>query len=136
MSDQDERGTIKTRSGTWDWELKTFRSWPKSNPTGMRLGFEDPANSVNTMSLRLDPDDAEFSEKCIRRLSLLPRKRRFEDDSGNVWIAHPVGEGRTEVGKSVVRISLHSLEQRSKMADLPPGRTLGDLKNKELVDLI
>ncbi len=136
MSDQDERGTIKTRSGTWEWELTTFRSWPKSDPTGKRLGFEDPANAVNTMSLRLEPDDEEFSEKRIRHLSLAPLRRRFEDGSGNVWIAHPVGEGRAKVSKSVLRVSLHSLERASKIADLPPGRTLGDLKNKELVNLL
>ncbi len=136
MSDQDEQGTIKTRSGTWDWQLKTFRSWPKSNVTGKRLGFEDPANAVNTMSLTLEPDDESISEKTIKDLSLAPVRRRFQDNSGVVWIAHPIDAGRANDAKSICRVSLHSLEHGSKVVDLPPGRTLGDLKNKELADLV
>lgn len=61
MSDQDGHGTIRTRSGTWEWEIKTFRSWPKSNVTDKRLRFADPANAVNTMSLRLEPDEEDLS---------------------------------------------------------------------------
>lgn len=136
MSDQDGHGTIRTRSGTWEWEIKTFRSWPKSNVTDKRLRFADPANAVNTMSLRLEPDEEDLSETSIRDLSLVPLRRRFEDDSGTVWIAHPVDKRRAKVGGSVSRVSLHSLEHRSKVVDLPPNRTLGDLENQELVDLI
>lgn len=134
MSNHDH-GTIKTRSGTWGWKLKTFSSWPKSSPTARVLGFEDPANPINTMSVRIEPEE-EFSEEDVERLSLVPLKRRFQDGSGNVWIAHPASEpgGRSE--KSVRQVSLHSLDQESRTADLPPGRTLGDLKNKELVSLV
>ena len=39
MSDQNVQGTIKTRSGTWEWELTSLRAWPKSDVTGKRLGF-------------------------------------------------------------------------------------------------
>ena len=54
MSDQNVQGTIKTRSGTWEWELTSLRAWPKSDVTGKRLGFEDPTNAVNAMSLELE----------------------------------------------------------------------------------
>jgi hypothetical protein len=104
--------------------------------TGKRLGFEDPANAVNAMSLELEPDDEELSEKSIRDLSLSPLRRRFEDSSGVVWIAHPVDGSRVKGAKSVSRVSLHSLEHGMKVVDLPPGRTLGDLKDKELVALV
>lgn len=136
MSDQDVQGTIKTRSGTWEWELRSLRAWPKSDVTGKRLGFEDPANAVNAMSLELEPDSEELSEKSIRDLSLSPLRRRFEDSSGVVWIAHPVDGSRAKGAKSVSRVSLHSLEHGSKVVDLPPGRTLGDLKDKELIALV
>ena len=137
MSEQNKQGTIKTRSGTWDWKLTSLRSWPKSDVTGKRLGFEDPANAVHAMSLHLEPDDEELSEKSIRDLSLVPLKRRFQDGSGTVWIAHPVEDGGRGIAtKSVLRVSLHSLEHGSKVVDLPPGRTLGDLKEKELVALV
>lgn len=136
MSDQNEQGTIKTRSGTWEWELTSLRAWPKSDVTGKRLGFEDPANAVNAMSLELEPDGEELSEKSIRDLSLAPLRRRFEDSSGAVWIAHPVDGSRGKGAKLVFRVSLHSLEHGSKVVDLPPGRTLGDLKDKELVALV
>lgn len=87
------------------------------------------------MSVKLEPEIEAFSENSVRRLSLGPLSRRFEDESGAVWIAHPVGESRTRAGKTVRRVSLHSLEHPSRVMDLPPGRTLGDLKNKELVNL-
>lgn len=136
MSEQNKQGTIKTRSGTWDWKLTSLRSWPKSDVTGKRLGFEDPTNAVHAMSLHLEPDDEELSEKSIRDLSLAPLKRRFQDGSGTVWIAHPVDRAQTIATESVVRVSLHSLEHGSRTVDLPPGRTLGDLKEKELLALV
>lgn len=132
----DESGTIKTRSGIWDWELKTFGSWPKSKPTGRRLGFKDPDDPVNTMSLSLEPEYEEFSEKSIQRVSLTPVTRRFADSSGDVWIARPLGERRARVPGEVLRVTLHNLKHGSKTVELPPGRVLGDLKNKELVDLL
>jgi len=70
VSDQNQQGIIKTRSGTWQWELTSLRAWPKSDVTGKRLGFEDPANALNAMSLELEPDGDELSEKSIRHLSL------------------------------------------------------------------
>ncbi|MFO7587806.1 MAG: hypothetical protein R6X22_07000 [Gemmatimonadota bacterium] len=136
MSDEKERGTIETRSGTWEWEVKTVRSWPKSNATGRRLRFADPANAVNTMSLALEPDGGELAEGSIQDLSRTPHRRRFQDRSGTLWIAHPVNEGRTRGGEPVRRVSLHSLDHRPKVVDLPPGRTLGDLKNAELIELL
>ena len=132
----DAKGTIKTRSGTWNWQVKELRTWPKSDVTGKRLGFQDPSNTVNRMSLELDPELVELSDEVIGGLSLLPLKRRFEDGTGAVWIAHPVENGDTYRDESVVRISLHSLTLGSKIVDLPPKRTLGDLKNEELVALV
>lgn len=136
MSEHGEKGTIKTRSGTWNWELTSLRAWPKSDVTGKRLGFEDPDNAVNRMSLELEPDDAEITEKEILELSLVPRKRRFEDKSGTVWIAHPVEEPRPKGDKSAGKVSLHSLGHDSKVVELPPGRKLGDMKNEELAALV
>lgn len=134
MSDQ-EQGTVRTRSGTWGWRLRTFSSWPKSAPTARLLGFEDPANPVNTMSVRIEPEE-DFSEEDVRRLSLVPVRRRFQDKSGNVWIAHPASQPVARSGETARQVSLHSLDHGSKTAVLPPGRTLGDLKNKELVSLV
>lgn len=137
MSEQDERGTIETRSGTWEWELKTFSSWPRGKPTARRLGFQDPADGINTMTVRLEPEGDEIlSKQSVRRLSLAPRARRFEDRSGHVWIAHPAGDLPAGAGKPPRHVSLHSLERGSRIIELPPGRTLGDLKNKELVNLV
>jgi hypothetical protein len=134
LSDHDH-GTIETRSGTWGWKLKTFSSWPRSSPTARVLGFEDPANPINTMSLRIEPED-DFSEEGVARLSLTPLRRRFQDNSGSVWIAHPASEPGARRGKAVRKVSLHSLDHETKTTELPPGRTLGDLKNKELVSLV
>lgn len=131
-----ERGTIKTRSGTWDWEIKTFRPWPRSKPLSRRLSFRDPVNEVNTMSVRLEPEGDELCEKKVLRLSLAPRSRRFEDRSGDVWIAHPAGKALAGARCPVRRISLHNLARRMRIVDLPPDRTLGDLTNKELVNLV
>lgn len=125
------RGTIETRSGTWEWEVRTFNPWPRSKPISRRLTFRDPVNGINTMSVRLEPEGEELCEEGVRRLSLAPRSRRFEDHSGEVWIAHPAG-----AKKPARRISLHNLERRSRVIDLPPGRTLGDLTNGELVSLV
>jgi hypothetical protein len=136
VSNQDDRGTIRTRSGTWEWTLKTFSPWPKSSPVSRRLGFKDPANVVNTMSVRLEAEVEVFSERSVRRLSLGPLSRRFEDCAGNVWIAHPVGERRAGAGEPVRQVSLRSLEHPSRIMDLPPGRTLGDLKSAELAELV
>jgi len=130
-----EQGTIETRSGTWEWQLKTFNSWPKSSPARRHLGFRDPANAVNTMSVRIEPE-VTFTENAVIRLSLGPRSRRFADRAGNVWVAHPAGERATRTGSSIRQISVHSLEHLSRSIDLPPGRTLGDLKNGELVRLV
>ena len=129
-------GTIKTRSGTWDWKLRELRSWPKSDVTGKRLGFQDPSNAVNLMSLELEMELEDLSETVIEQLSLVPRKRRFEDGSGEVWIAHPVEDTPTRSEEPVGRVSLHSLEHGVKIVELPPKRTLGDLKNSELVALV
>lgn len=63
MSNQDERGTIRTRSGTWEWTLKTFSPWPKSSPVSRRLGFKDPANAVNTMAASLEPEIEEVTPR-------------------------------------------------------------------------
>jgi hypothetical protein len=136
MSLKDAQGTIKTRSGTWDWRVKELRTWPKSDVTGKRLRFEDPSNTVNRMSLELDPELEELSEKTVGQLSLAPLKRRFEDATGGVWIAHPVDNGDTYRDDSVGRVSLHSLVHGSRIVDLPPDRTLGDMKNEELVALV
>ena len=129
-------GTIKTRSGTWDWKLRELRTWPKSDVTGKRLGFQDPENTVNRMSLELETELEDLSEEEIERLSLLPRKRRFEDGSGEVWIAHPVEKTPTRSEEPLGRVSLHSLTHGAKVVDLPPKRTLGDMKNEELVALV
>jgi hypothetical protein len=88
------------------------------------------------MSVRLEPEGEELCEEGVRRLSLAPRSRRFEDHSGEVWIAHPAGKLPAGTKKPVRRISLHNLERRSRVIDLPPGRTLGDLTNGELVSLV
>ncbi len=136
ISETGNRGTIKTRSGTWEWEVKTLRSWPRSNATGRQLRFDDPADPVNTMSLSLDPEGEELGEEAIRDLSSVPQKRRFQDEAGNLWIAHPVGQRHARNGEARLRITLHSLDHGSRVVDLPPGRTLGDLKNRELAALI
>jgi hypothetical protein len=88
------------------------------------------------MSLELDPELEELSEKTVGQLSLAPLKRRFEDATGGVWIAHPVDNGDTYRDDSVGRVSLHSLVHGSRIVDLPPDRTLGDMKNEELVALV
>ena len=130
-------GTIKTRSGTWDWRVKELRSWPKSDVTGKRLGFEDPSNTVNRMSLELDPElEEELSETLIGRLSLTPLKRRFEDAEGGVWIARPVEPAESYPAETGGRVSLHNLVRGSKIVNLPPDRTLGDLSNDELLALV
>jgi hypothetical protein len=136
MGLEEREGTIKTRSGTWDWKLRELRSWPKSDVTGKRLGFQDPSNAVNRMSLELEMELEDLSETVIEQLSLVPRKRRFEDGSGEVWIAHPVEDTPTRSDEPVGRVSLHSLEHGVKIVELPPKRTLGDMKNAELVALV
>lgn len=135
-SDEKERGTIETRSGTWEWEVKTFRSWPKSNALGRRLRFEDPANAVNTMSLPLEPEGDDLAEAAIQDLSRSPHRRRFQGEDGALWIAHPVSVGHPRGVEMRRRVTLHSLEHGSKVVDLPPGRTLGDMKNEELAELL
>jgi hypothetical protein len=136
MSSEDTKGTIKTRSGTWVWTVRELRAWPKSDVTGKRLGFQDPSNAINQMSLELEMDVDDLSEKVIQSLSLVPLKRRFEDGSGEVWIAHPVDNGDTHREEPVGRVSLHNLAHGSKMVHLPPKRTLGDMKNEELIALV
>lgn len=135
MKEQDDRGTIETRSGTWEWTLKTYSRWPKSSPVSRRLGFQDPANGINTMSVRIEPEFGEFRAESVRLLSLGPLRRRFEDPAGDVWVAHPAGERTARDGESIQQVSLHSLEHGSKIIELPPGRTLGDLKNDEIANL-
>jgi len=136
MGLEDREGTIRTRSGTWDWRLRELRKWPKSDVTGKRLGFQDPANGVNRMSLELELELDDLSEKVIERLSLAPGKRRFEDDAGEVWIAHPVDDGSGEAQEAGGRVTLHNLTRGARVVDLPPDRTLGDMKNEELVALV
>jgi hypothetical protein len=136
MGLEEKQGTIKTRSGTWDWQLRELRSWPKSDVTGKRLGFQDPANAVNRMTIELEMELDEITEELIEELSLVPRKRRFEDGNGEVWIAHPVDDGPTRAGDPVGKVSLHNLTQGVKVVELPAKRTLGDLKNAELVSLV
>lgn len=51
MNDQDEQGTIETRSGNWEWEVRNLRPWPKSDVTGKRLGFKD---RIFTVGLELE----------------------------------------------------------------------------------
>ena len=136
MNEQVDHGTIKTRSGTWEWTLKTFTRWPKSSPVSQRIRFRDPANGINTMSVRIDPEVHEFRVDSVRHLSLRPLSRRFQDSEGGVWVAHPAGENGERVDNSARRVSLHSLQHPSKITDLPAGRTLGDAKNSELVELL
>jgi hypothetical protein len=136
MGLEEKEGTIKTRSGTWDWKLRELRSWPKSDVTGKRLGFQDPSNAVNRMSLELEMELDDLTEQVIEELSLAPRKRRFEDGAGEVWIAHPVEGSPTRSEPPVGRASLHNLTHGVKVVDLPPKRTLGDMKNAELVALV
>ena len=136
MDKEEKKGTIKTRSGTWDWQVRELRTWPKSDVTGKRLGFQDPSNPLNRMSLELEIEVEDLTEKEIQRLSLVPLKRRFGDGTGEVWIAHPVGKEGTNGGDRVVRVSLHSLTHGAKIVDLPSKRTLGDMKNEELVALL
>ena len=136
MGLEETQGTIKTRSGTWDWKLRELRSWPKSDVTGKRLGFQDPSNAVNRMSLELEMELEDLTEKVIEELSLAPRKRRFEDGSGEVWIAHPVDDGLVHPDGTGGKVSLHNLEKGVKVVDLPAKRTLGDMKNEELVALV
>ena len=135
---EDARGTISTRSGTWKWQVTERRGWPKSDVKGRRLGFEDPSNAVNRMSLELeiDVDLDDLSEEAILRFSLVPLKRRFEDSTGAVWIARPVENDHTHRDESVGRVLLHSLVHGSRNVDLPPNRTLGDMKNDELLALV
>lgn len=136
MGPDETQGTIKTRSGTWDWKLRELRSWPKSDVTGKRLGFQDPANAVNRMSLELEMELEDLSVQVIEQLSLAPRKRRFEDSDGEVWIAHPVDDSPGRAEEPVGRVSLHNLTHGVKVVDLPPKRTLGDMKNEELLALV
>jgi hypothetical protein len=136
VGEQAKQGTIETRSGTWDWEVRTLNSRSNRKPAGKRLGFEDPANAINTMAVTLEPDHELIKAKQVKRLSLAPRTRRFLGPEGVVWIAHPVGEGKNGDGKSVLQVSLHSLKHESRIVDLPPERTLGDLKSEELAELI
>jgi hypothetical protein len=136
MTLEETQGTIKTRSGTWDWKLRELRSWPKSDVTGKRLGYQDPSNAVNRMSVELEMELEDLTEKVIEGLSLAPRKRRFEDGSGEVWIAHPVDDGLDNPSGTGGRISLHNLVQGVRVVDLPAKRTLGDMKNEELVALV
>ena len=136
MAMEDREGTIRTRSGTWIWKLRELRSWPKSDVTGRRLGFHDPSNEINLMSLEVELDGDDLSEQEIKRLSRVPRKRRFEDGSGEVWIAHPVETDPPLSKNAVGRVSLHSLAHPARIVDLPPKRTLGDMKNEELVALV
>ncbi|MDP2483557.1 MAG: hypothetical protein Q8W45_09760 [Candidatus Palauibacterales bacterium] len=133
MELEDAQGIIETRSGTWEWKVTVRRGWPKSVVTGKRLRFKDPVNEVNRMSLELEMEIEDLSEEAVRRLSLLPLKRRFEDDSGAVWIAHPVEDDPALRDESAGRISLHNLVRGTWNVDLPVGRTLGDMKNEELV---
>ena len=136
MGLEDARGTISTRSGTWKWQVTERRGWPKSDVKGRRLGFEDPSNAVNRMSLELEMEMEDLSEEVIEQLSLAPVKLRFEDSTGAVWIARPVENDHTHRDESVGRVLLHSLVHGSRNVDLPPDRTLGDMKNEELVALI
>jgi hypothetical protein len=53
-----------------------------------------------------------------------------------VWIAHPVEDSPTRSEVPVGRVSLHNLTHGVKIVDLPPKRTLGDMKNAELVALV
>jgi hypothetical protein len=135
---EDAQGTISTRSGTWKWQVTERRGWPKSDVKGRRLGFEDPSNAVNRMSLELeiDVDLEELSEEAILRFSLVPLKRRFEDSAGAVWIARPVENEHKHRDESVGRVLLHSLVHGYRNVDLPPDRTLGDMKNDELLALV
>ena len=136
MSEQANQGTIETRSGTWEWTVRTLNSRSNRKPAGKALGFEDPANAINTMAVTLDPDHEQIKAQLVEQLSLAPRTRRFRGRSGKVWIAHPAGEGKNDDGERVHRVSLHSLEHESRVVDLPPDRTLGDLKSEELADLV
>jgi hypothetical protein len=136
MGLEETQGTIKTRSGTWDWKLRELRSWPKSDVTGKRLGFQDPSNAVNRMSVELEMELEDVTEEVIEELSRVPRKRRFQDGSGEVWIAHPVDDGLDHPDGTGGQVSLHNLEKGVKVVDLPAKRTLGDMKNEELVALV
>jgi hypothetical protein len=136
MDLEDAQGTIKTRSGTWDWQVTQLRAWRKSEVPAKRIGFKDPCNAVNRMSLQFEMDVDELSEEVIQRLSLVPLKRRFEDGTGEVWIAHPVDQSDTPRDELVGRVSLHNLVHGFKLVDLAPERTLGDMKNDELVALV
>ena len=136
MGTEENTGTIKTRSGTWNWQLRELRKWPKSDVTGKRLGFRDPANEINRMSVELELEVETLSEAEIKRLSRVPLKRRFEAENGEVWIAHPVEGGSGQSKDAVERVSLQSLGHRARIVDLPPKRTLGDMKNEELAALV
>lgn len=136
MGEKAKGGTIETRSGTWKWEVRTLDSRSRKKPAGKALGFEDPQNAINTMAVRLEPDHEKITAKSVRKLSLVPRTRRFRGPTGSVWIAHPAGERKNGGGEPVCLVSLHSLKHESRIVDLPPERTLGDLKDEELADLV
>jgi hypothetical protein len=136
VGEQADQGTIETRSGTWAWKVRTLNSRSNRKPAGKALGFEDPANAINTMSVTLEPDHEQIKAKLVEQLSLAPRTRRFRGPSGMVWIAHPAGEAKNGDGKPVRQVSLHNLERDSRVVDLPPDRTLGDLKSDELAELV
>jgi hypothetical protein len=89
-----------------------------------------------SLELDIDLDVEDLSEEAILRFSLVPLKRRFEDGSGAVWIARPVENDHTHMDESVGRVLLHSLVHGSRNVDLPRHRTLGDMKNEELVALV
>ncbi len=131
-----EEGMIETRSGNWQWSIMEIRPWPRSAVTERRLAFEDPVNPINRMSVGLGLDCDDFSSEAIQRFSREPKKRRFEDQSGNIWIAYLL-RGRFVKGIEQGRqISLRRLGQESRVANLPDGMTLGDLRHDELLALV
>ncbi len=131
-----KKGAIEIRSGPWKWSLTEIRPWATSPVTARRLEYEDAANAINRMSHKLALDWDDYSEEAIKCLAKEPTRRRFEDDSGSIWIVYPLRQRLTMSTEPARRVSLRSLGQRSRVADLPRGRSLGDLRHQELIALV
>ena len=123
------RGPIRTRSGSWGWDLAGVGNVRPPSVESRWIYFQDRENPNNTMRARMPIDWTDFSDAGLEPFATNPSVREFEDPTGQIWTARASA-------RHPRRISLQTTGAVKRFVEIAAERTLGDLTHEELAVLI
>ncbi|MEX2570943.1 MAG: hypothetical protein WD737_06530 [Gemmatimonadota bacterium] len=124
------QGTVRLRSGQWDWTLRPQRA-------GVAVVYHHRRRVSD--ELRAWSPEAELTQDGAADLALDPLERIWSDPDGIVWRIHvelPSDWGRQKSGNGKETVLLvFSYGTITRMISVPADLRVGDLTNLELIDL-